>query len=261
MSETQTQTPTSPATHPDGPQMSTPETLSGIFFEPGRTFEALRARPRVLVVGIILALALLAFTVLLFQKIDYEAMVRHAVETGPFAESQSPEARERAIEMQTKPVFKALNYVAPLIGVPIVFAIGGVIYMLGAMAMGKKISYKQAVSVWAYSSLPPALLATLANIIVLFVRPPDPSEGAAARSGLVHANPSILLDRAAHPVLASALGAFDLFAIYGLVLAAIGLRKVGKMSSGTAWTIVLVVWIIALIFRVGFSAITGQPAG
>ena len=35
-----------PPSAPTGPEMSTPETLTGIFFEPSRTFEALRARPR-----------------------------------------------------------------------------------------------------------------------------------------------------------------------------------------------------------------------
>lgn len=241
--------------------MSTPQTLTGIFFEPGRTFEALRARPRFLVAGIILAIALLAFTVLLFQKIDYEAMVRHAVENGPFADSQSPEQKELAIQMQTKPVFKAFNYVSPLIGVPIFLALGGLIYMLGTMVMGKKISYKQAISVWTYSALPPALLSTLANIILLFVRPPDPSEGAAARGGLVHANLGILMDRAAHPVMVSALGALDLFVFYGLVLAAIGLQKTGRMSSGAAWTVVLVVWLIGVVLRVCFAALFGQAMG
>ena len=40
--------PNTPAT---GEEMSTAETLTGIFFEPSRTFVALRARPRFLVAG------------------------------------------------------------------------------------------------------------------------------------------------------------------------------------------------------------------
>ncbi|HVG28124.1 MAG TPA: Yip1 family protein [Pyrinomonadaceae bacterium] len=242
-------------------EMSTPQTLTGIFFEPGRTFEALRARPRFLVAGIILAVALLAFTALLFQKVDYDQMIRQTIESSPQAEQMTPEQKEAAISMQTKPIFKALNYVSPLIGVPIFLAIGGLIYMLGAMVMGKKIGYKQAVSVWAYSGLPPALLATLANIILLFVKTPDASDAASARSGLVHANLGILFDRTAHPVLTSLFGALDLFAIYGLVLAVIGLRKMGRLSAGAAWTIVLAVFLLGVLFRVGISALTGQAIG
>ncbi|MCA1630917.1 MAG: YIP1 family protein [Acidobacteria bacterium] len=242
--------------------MSTPETLTGIFFEPGRTFEALRARPRFLVAGVILAVALLVFTTLLFQKVDYDQMVRQAVESSPQAEQMSPEQREAAISMQTKPVFKALNYVSPLIGVPIFLALGGLIYMLGTVVMGKKIGYKQAVSVWAYSGLPPAILGTLANLILLFVRPPDAADAAAAaRGGLVHANLGILFDRATQPLLVTLFGALDLFSIYGLVLAAIGLRKVGRLSTGAAWTIVIAVWLVGVLFRVGIAALTKQAIG
>jgi hypothetical protein len=242
-------------------EMSTPQTLTGIFFEPGRTFEALRARPRFLAAGVIIAIALLAFTGLLFQKVDYEQMIRQTIENSPQAEQMSPEQKEAAISMQTKPVFKALAYVSPLIGVPIFLALGGLIYMLGTMVMGKKIGYKQGVSVWAYSGLPPALLGTLANLILLFVHPPDAADAAASRSGLVHANLGILFDRAAHPVLVSLFGALDPFAIYGLILAVIGLRKVGRLSAGAAWTIVLAVFLIGVLFRVGIAALTGQAIG
>jgi hypothetical protein len=243
-------------------EMSTPQTLTGIFFEPGRTFEALRARPRFLAAALILAFALLASTVVFFTKVDYDQMIRQALENSPRAEQMTPEQKETAISIQTKPIVKyGLGYGAPFIGVFIFVAIGAAIYLLGTMAMGKRISYKQALAVWTYSSVPPTLLVTIANIIMLFVRPPDPADAAAARGGLVHANLGILVDRTAHPVMVSALGALDLFVIYGLVLAAIGLRKTGRMSSGTAWTIVIIVWLIGVILRVSGAALFGQAMG
>ena len=45
--------PPPPASETDAATMSTPETLTGIFFEPSRVFEALRQRPRFLAAGII----------------------------------------------------------------------------------------------------------------------------------------------------------------------------------------------------------------
>jgi hypothetical protein len=243
-------------------EMSTPETLSGIFFEPGRTFEALRARPRFLAAAIILVVCFLAATVVFFMKVDYDQMIRQAIEISPRAEQMSPEQKEAAISMQTKPVFKYLfGFGAPLIGVLIFIALGGAIYMLGSMAMGKKISYKQGMAVWSYSSLPPTILLTIANIIMFFVRPPDPADAAQARGGMVHANLGLLVDRTAHPVMVSLLGSLDLFIIYGLVLAAIGLRKTGRMSSGAAWTIVIVVWLVGVLFKVGIAALLGQAMG
>jgi len=46
--------PFAPTPPPPTVEMSTPQTLTSIFFEPGRTFEALRSRPRFLIAGLIL---------------------------------------------------------------------------------------------------------------------------------------------------------------------------------------------------------------
>jgi hypothetical protein len=246
----------------DAPQMSTPETLANIFFEPGRTFEALRARPRFLAAGVVMAVIFVGFTALLFTKVDYEQMVRQAIENSPQAEQMTPEQREQAIEMQTKPVFKYLfGYAAPFFGFAFVIAVGGLVYMLASLAAGKKLGYKQALAVWTYSSLPPFVLSMLANTVLLFVRPPDPADAAAARGGLVRANLGALFSRTEQPVLATLGSAVDLFAIYGLVLAAVGMRRVGRMSSGTAWTLVLIIYLVGLLFKVGVAAIFGQAMG
>jgi hypothetical protein len=67
----------------------------------------------------------------------------------------------------------------------------------------------------------------------------------------------VLVDLKASPVLGSLLSSFDLIAFYGLFLAALGLRKAAKMSSGSAWAIVLTIWSIGVIVRLAFAAITG----
>ena len=266
MSETENPTNYAPPPPPqpqpvaaDGPVMSTPETLSGIFFEPGRTFEALRARPRFLVATLIMIAVFLLWNAAFFSKVDYNEMVREAITTSPQAENLTAEQKEQQIAIQTNPIFKAFAYGSPIIFMPLFVLIGGVIYMLGAMAMGKKMSFKQALAVWAYSSLPPLIIVMVANVVLVMLKPPGISEAAIASRGMVHANPSILIDKVAHPVLATALGAFDLFAIYGLALAAIGMRKVARMSSGSAWSIVIGLYLLGLLFKLGIAAISGTP--
>jgi len=59
------------------------------------------------------------------------------------------------------------------------------------------------------------------------------------------------------PVLVAVLGQFDLLRIYGLVLAAIGLRKVAKISSGSAWGVVLGFFLIRAIIGISSAAIFG----
>ena len=102
----------------------------------------------------------------------------------------------------------------------------------------------------------------LLNIIVLFIKTPDDDLGIVrGQSGLVHANPGLFMDGHAYPVLATAAGALDLFAFYGLFLAALGLRKIGRLSSGSAWGIALGLWLIGLVLRAIFAAILGRQIG
>jgi hypothetical protein len=241
---------------PTGPALSTVETISGIFFEPGRVFESFRVRPRFLVASLITLVVTASFTWLFFLRAGYENVMRAILERSP---GMTPEGLERALQLYNNPLFKVINYAGPIYGLAIVFAGGAAIYLLGVMAMGKKITYPQALAVWAYSTMPPAVLAGIANIILLFLRSPDDIDpGALNRGGLIHANLSILVDPKAHPVIGATLGAFDIFAFYGLFLAALGLRKVAKLSPGAAWAIVLTLWLIRVIFSIATAALFGS---
>ncbi|MEP6717507.1 MAG: Yip1 family protein [bacterium] len=243
---------------PDEATMSTAQTLTGIFFEPSRVFEALRQRPRFLAAAIICTIALLAFTTLFFQRVGYDRMITEAIENSPRAEQMTPEQKEQAIRMQTGPVVKAIYYCSPIIVVALIIAAGAGLYLLGSMLMGRKLSYKQALAVWTYSAMPPIVISMLLNIVLLFIKSPDDYDIVhASRRGLVQANLGLFIDPKASPVLGTLLSSIDLFAFYGLFLAALGLKKVGKMSSGAAWGIVLTIWIIGVIVRSTLAGITG----
>lgn len=247
---------------PTGPVLSTAETLTGIFFEPARVFESFRVKPRFLIAGLICVLAFVAFNVIYIQKVGFENLVRAEMEMNPQAADMSPEQKERAIGIQTNPVLKAIRYGAPLINFVFVFALGAVFYLLGAMLMTKPLTYPQALSVWTYSSYPPLLLAMLVNIILVFINTPTDDSGIVrGQTGLVHANLSILVDTTAHPVLGTALASIDVFALYGLFLAALGMQKVARLSSGAAWTIVLVLWLVGVVIRLAISLAFGRVIG
>lgn len=246
---------------PDGPTMPTAETLSAIFFEPGRVFEALRARPRFLVAALLSALLLCIFTFALFQRAGYENMMRAAIENSPRADQMTPDQKEKAIGFYSNPVLKAVNYLSPIIGVTIIFSAGAALYLLGVMLMGRSMSYKQALAVWAYSSFPPIVLSLLVSFVLLFLKSQEDLETVQPGRSLARANLGILVDPKASPVLAAALGTFDVFVFYGLFLAALGLRKVARLSAGAAWGIVIALWFVSLIFRVVLAALTGTVMG
>jgi len=259
MSESNFTTPPAPTpayAGPAAPTMSTPATLTGIFFEPGRTFEALRERPRFLVAAIILVVLTLVVTFLIFNKIDYAAFMREQITKGPRGDQMTPEQVDTAVGFYTGPIGKVLIYFFPIIGTAAFIAAGAGLYLLGAMLMEGKLRYKQALSVWTYSSFAPSVLGTIVAILIVVLTPAEeinPSQP----GGLVRANLSVI-PHGSSPALGALLGSFDIFSFYGLYLAALGLRKVGKMSSGGAWTVALGLWAIGVLLKVGWAAAFGK---
>lgn len=244
----------------DGPQMSTPETLTGIFFEPGRTFEALRARPRFLVAALICILAITGSYALYMTRVGYENVVDAEIS---MARKKDPNANEEQLQqgarIQKMPVVKAIRMSVILVIMPFIIAAVAGLYMLGVNLMGGKISYKKSLAVWAYSSLPPVVITTLLNVVLLFASPPDgDADIVRGENGLVHANPGVFVDATAHPVLSAFLSSFDLITFYGMFLAAIGLRKLGRIKPATAWTIVIALWALVLIVRLLTAVLFGR---
>jgi len=232
------------------PQMSEAATLGNIFFAPGETFTDLRRKPRFILASLLVILASSIFLIGIFEKIGFERITRERIESSPMTQQMPAADKQKAIENQTKPFVKYITYGSfPLVGL-ISILLGGLIYWLGANAMGGTMTFLRGVSVWAYSSLPPTLVHMLANVLVLFLKSADDIDVGATRSGLVQASPAFFIDGKTMPVLSAVLGTFDLFFIWGWILAAIGLSIVGKISKGAAWTIVLLVALLNVAIRV-----------
>lgn len=239
------------------PQMSVPATLMNIFFDPGATFEDLRRKPRFLVAGLIVILAITIFALAPMQKLGFENIVKARLESNERIQQLDSEQKAKVIEQQTGTVAKVISYVATPVVFLIIFLIGGLLYWLGANAMGGSAGFLQGLSVYIYSSLPPTLLFVIANLIVLMFKPVDDIDLSTIQNGLVQANPSMFMNAKAMPALAAAMSAFDLFAIWGWVLAAIGLQKVAKLSSGAAWAVVLILGLIGVTLKVVAALVFG----
>ena len=234
---------------PTGPEMSTAETLTGIFFEPSRTFEALRARPRFLVAALIIFIMTCAVTAVMYMRVDMGQYIRDRIEKSPNAAQISEQQKETQIR-----VGKIIGMVLIPLSVPIVIALGSALYMLLVMAFGGSITYGKSVAVWTYSWLPPAVFGTVIALLVLFLKSPD----SIVPENLVATNPGALLGEDASKVVVAFLRQIDLLRFYGLFLAALGLRKVAKISSGAAWGVVLTLFILGLLFAVGSAALFGR---
>lgn len=244
----------------EAPQMSEAATLAGIFFEPGRVFEDLRRKPRFIMAGIVIALLVTGYAFGLHYKVG-EAGVRSfmsdQIEKSPRTQGMTSEQKSDAIDLQMK-IGGIVRFALPVF-VLIFFLIGGLLYWLGSKAFGGNGGFLLNLSVWIYSGFPPAVVGTVANFIVLAFKSVDDIDIAASQHGVINANPGFLIDGKAAPVLATVLSTFDLFFIWGWILAAIGLRMTNKLSSGSAWAVVIIIGLIGVAFRVIGAFFSGNP--
>ena len=244
----------------EAPQMSEIATLGTIFIEPENTFKDMVRKPRWIIAGIIISLIVGVYTLGVMMKIG-EAGVRSSisqqVDNRFGADRMTPEQKKDAVDMEVN-MSRYTQYAVPIF-VFISFFIGGFLYWIGSKAFGGTGGFFQNLSVWIYSSLPPTIISMIANFIVLALKSADEIELAASQRGLLHANPSFFIDGKQMPVLATILATFDLFAIWGWILAAIGLSTVNKISKGASWTLIFILILIGLAFRSLGAFMTGNP--
>ncbi len=242
------------------PEMTEIGTVFNIFLEPGRTFKDLRRKPRFVVAAIVIALLSGAFIFGFQQKLGEERIRRfvsiQAEKNAQFA--ALPEDQKKSnIDLQMT-ISKIVGYASPVF-IIISFLIGGLIYWGANKLMGGEAGFKKSLSVWIYSSLPPAVTGAIANFIVLVLKDPDEIDIATSQRGLVSANPTAFYDGKETPVLTTIISTVDLFVIWGVILAAIGLTTVARISKGSAWAIVLIFLLVVLTFRVLFAYLNGIP--
>jgi hypothetical protein len=77
---------------------------------------------------------------------------------------------------------------------------------------------------------------------------------------LIQASPAAFVSVSANPVLFTLLGWFDVFSIWFLVLAVIGMSIVcvKKLKTGTAMMIVIGPYILFMLINVGFTAMISK---
>jgi len=254
---------------PAKPSMSPIKTLTGAFFSPARAFESFRdvetigpTAARFLIAAAIIIGALIIFNALYLARIGPERIARASIDASPNISNLSSDQKDRAVQMQGTPALMAVSLAIRFGAIIFLqlasFFLGAALYLLGAMATGGKIKYFQSILVWTYAALPPTLIWVVVNLAALFLAPPSTDVAIAMGSaGVVHANLGALITvtKLPVPVLAVALGAFDLFEFYGLLLAVLGLGKVARLSWIKSFGIVIFVWLIGVAWRVGTAGV------
>jgi len=245
----------------DEPQMSEVSTLANIFFEPGRTFDDLRRKPRFIMAAVIMALLITFFSFAFYYKIGengFRSFYSDQVDKSSQSQSLDAEAKNSMVDTYMT-IGTVVRYTMPLL-ILFTFALGGMIYWLASKAFGGTGNYLHGLSTWVYASFPPTIVSMAANFIILAFKSGEEIDIASSTGGLIRANPGFFIDGKSMPVLATLLGALDLILIWGWILSAIGLQRTQRISSGSAWAITLILGLILITFKVVGALFSGNPS-
>ena len=236
--------------------MSFAQRLTGIFFEPGRTFADINKKPSWLGIFLLMSVFTLALSYVSATRIDPEVAIRKALEASPFqlSEEQKEQAIQQGVARQQNPLYR---YGTPLIApvfVLILYAIMAGVFLLIFVLMGAPPTYKKAYAVTMWGLSPPGIIQQILGIVLLYIKDPNTIDIA---QGIVMSNLGGLVDSKAHPVLGSLLSSIDLFSFWSIILLAIGFAAISakKLTMKKAAVGIVIVWALYVLGKMGFRAI------
>jgi hypothetical protein len=253
-----------PQTPPDAPPPLSPfERLAGIFYEPARVFQNLRAHPRWLLPLLIIALVSFAYTTAFTRRVTPERIAEFTtekvVESGFVPADKADEIRQESIRAAKDPVRVWGGVVNTVVFTFCILAIIAGLYVLGILAFGGRINFWQALAVATHAALPVAVISRLLSLLLLYLKDPADLHPVLDANGLVRDNLSVLFSPAQHPVLYTVGAFFGVLSLYGLWLVATGLKNAGeRVSPSAAWSVAIAIWVIGLILAVASAAAFGS---
>lgn len=213
--------------------------LFRVLYEPGAVFGRVAEKPKFLVpfIGVAILLMVVAYFTIPFQQAAMASRMAQIAQTNPQA-------------AETAKKFAGIG----LVVVPIIFAIvlliATLVLWVLVSTLGGEGKFGTLLSVTTYSSITGVLLQVI-TLVVLTVK------GIGNISSPADMQPPLglnLLMPGTQGFLGAFLGGINLFAIWGVILNAIGIQITHKTSKGTAYTAAIVA---ALIILLVFSGLAG----
>jgi hypothetical protein len=222
------------------------------FIAPSKTFTDLRRNASWWGPFLIIVVATGVFVFTAGQKIGFRKIMENQMQAQPKQQARleqlPPDQREEQMRSGAK-VTAIISYVFPIIQLIILLIIATVLFATFKLAAGADVSFKVALAIVIYASLPGVLKGLLATLSLVAGMSPD----SFSFQNPIASNPGYFLTPADSPFLYSLLTSVDIFLIWTLVLTAISFTCVSKVKRGTAFAIVFGWW---AVFTVAASALS-----
>jgi hypothetical protein len=243
------------ASEPEPQGMGAFSRLTGVFFEPAKTFEDIAARPGFALPLVIAIIVGLIFTTLFTQHVGWDRMVKQQMELNPQTQQMPADQKEKAIEFWGR--FGSLvGYGSAVIVPPLLFLILAATSLgMAKGIMSAPITFKQTFAAVAYGYMPNVIGGILA-MVVMFLKSPDEFR---IDNPLVFNAGAFMDPLTSNKFLYSLAGSFDLIWLWSLFLMAMGVKAAGgkKLSMGGAVTAVFGPWFLWVLCKAVFAGIRG----
>jgi|SRR5581483_4212810 len=227
--------------------------LAGIFFEPGKTFADIAARPSFLLPLLLMIVAGLVNVTMISNKIGWDRIMRHQMETSSRMQQLDPAQREQVLAQQEKfaPIF---GYAGSVVGPPLLALIEAAVFLaIVAGIMSAPVKFKQLYAVVCWAGLTYVVSAIL-TIAVMFLKNPDDFN---PQNPLAF-NPGAFMDPSTGSKFVYSLAtSMDLISFWAIFLLATGLKAAAgkKLSFGGALFSVILPWALYVLCK---SALAGM---
>ncbi len=226
------------------------ERIAGVFFAPVETFADIARKPDFLIPLLVILVVGYATTFMIMPYLDWDAMIAQQAE---MVQKQNPNVSDADLAQMgrfTKAIAKVTAYIGPLL-VLVGYLIIALVVWGACRMMGGQGDFKQAFSATLYAHFPRVILGIVATVVVMARGMVDPSTMAT----VVKSSPAFLVDMKEQPVLFSLLSSFEIFQIWTIILAIIGFAALTKLSTQKTAAIIVSLWVILLVIKVGFAAL------
>lgn len=228
------------------------ESLIDLYFSPGAAFTRIVRRPGFWVPAALLLALSLGFFAVWLQKMDVHAFMTTQIEEGPWADRIPPERKAEIIEQQTER-FPKWGWVNVAVATPLMLlVVGGLLFFVFRFFYASEVTFKQSLSIVAWTFLATALVSQPLTLLVMFLK----GDWNINPQDALQANLGLLLDpqTAAKPLL-SLLSSLDLFSFWIMVLLATGFGIASRKGTGSALWGVVIPWAIFVLCKAGWAAL------
>src|SRR5579862_6180352 len=239
---------------PGAAPLSEGERLIDVFFAPSKTFKDLLLNASFWAPLLIIVIVSLCFVFTADKKVGFRKITENQLQAQPKQADQldrmAPDQREKNMQARTTAT-KYISYGYFVFIVIWFVVVAAVLLATLKFGLSADVKFKTLFALVIYAGLPGTLKAILGIVSLL--------AGVAGDSfnfqNPVATNPGYFIDAASNPVLHALLSSFDVFAIWSMILVAIGITCISKVKTGAAFAVVFGWFAVLIVIGVGATAI------